>query len=356
MPDHYLNESVSVRAVPCCLLCGNSGVTIYNEMRDRLHGAPGSWGLMRCPQCQFVWMNPSPHAMERGKLYGPNYYTHLSQKSANSLLRRSYENAKQVAFSSILTTLGYSNAGKVNLGKLACKFLSHVGPLLERASYEIKWLYGSTRGRLLDVGSGSGAFLLRMKEEGWDVTGVDPDPHAIASAARQGAIDVRCGTLAEVKFPSDTFDAVTASHVIEHVADPVEVLNECRRILKPGGRLVLVTPNSESLACRWFGSSWFGWEVPRHLVVFTPKLLGQCAERAGLQIQELKTGASIARFIWGQSRLIQRYGTLDQSQPFQSGNWLKFEAFLFWMIEYVVVKLAPRGEEIILMATKKEPG
>lgn len=85
---------------------------------------------------------------------------------------------------------------------------------------QIMYSDGARKGRLLDVGCGSGEFLAQMRELGWDVFGVEPDPQAARVAREQFGLTVWPGALAEASFPDGFFDAVTLNHVIEHVADP----------------------------------------------------------------------------------------------------------------------------------------
>jgi len=93
---------------------------------------------------------------------------------------------------------------------------------------------------------------------------------------------VQLGSLEQQKFPAESFDAVTMSHVIEHVPEPIQTLSECARILRPGGRLFLWTPNHSSLGCRVFGKHWRGLEPPRHLHLFSPRSLKSLLNKAGL--------------------------------------------------------------------------
>jgi len=103
---------------------------------------------------------------------------------------------------------------------------------------------------LLDVGSSYGAFLELARELGWAVTGVELAHKPAAYAAQERALDVFTGTLAEAAYPDDTFDAVTLWDVIEHLDDPLSTLREIRRILRPGGMLMLFTINQRSLINR----------------------------------------------------------------------------------------------------------
>jgi 2-polyprenyl-3-methyl-5-hydroxy-6-metoxy-1,4-benzoquinol methylase len=135
--------------------------------------------------------------------------------------------------------------------------------------------------------------------------------------------------------------------VIEHVHDPIGFLRECRRLLKPGGTVIVVTPNSRSLGSGWFRGSWRGWEVPRHFFVFTPRTLKKCAERARLRVDELRTTARSARGIWHESRALRKPVHL-----LGENAWQRFQGVSFWFLEHLMIRVIPCGEEILLMARR----
>jgi SAM-dependent methyltransferase len=97
-------------------------------------------------------------------------------------------------------------------------------------------------GRLLDVGSGVGELLALARAADWDAVGVDVDPAVVAYARARG-LDVRLGELTALALPADSFDLVTLWNVIDVVPAPVGLLAECRRLLRPGGRIFVRTPN-----------------------------------------------------------------------------------------------------------------
>ena len=107
----------------------------------------------------------------------------------------------------------------------------------------MRYLKADDRGRLLDVGSGNGLFLHQMKRLGGAVAGVELDGRAASVARAKFGLEVFEGPLEEATFPDEYFDAITMNHVIEHVLDPVGLLKECRRVLRPGGKLVVTTLN-----------------------------------------------------------------------------------------------------------------
>jgi SAM-dependent methyltransferase len=330
MTPGFLNESIAVTAIPHCQFCGTTGISIHKNLRDISLGTPGRWSFLQCPQCRVVWLDPRPTNGELAKLYGEGYYTHHSEPPP---------------------TGEPSPTRRLKERLLAANALARVGPLRDEGDGRFMWLDPKDRRRLLDVGCGRGEYLSRMKDLGWDVQGVEPDPVA-AELARDIGISVSPGTLQEAAFPDDSFDAVTMSHVIEHLADPEALLAECNRILKPGGRLVVLTPNTDSLARKLFGRWWFAWETPRHLILFSQDVLERCVTTAGFQPRLARTTARSARQIWALSRLVKRDHSIKDPVTIPPG--LRFEGLVFWVLEYLLP--GRWGEEIVVLATKPAPG
>jgi SAM-dependent methyltransferase len=123
--------------------------------------------------------------------------------------------------------------------------------------------------RLLDVGCGNGDFVRHMRWAGWDASGQEIDPEAAAFAREAGA-PVTSETIDELAADRPgAYDAVTMSHVIEHIHSPVAFLRSARTLLKPGGRIWVATPNLGSAGHREYGRDWMALDPPRHLVLFT---------------------------------------------------------------------------------------
>jgi 2-polyprenyl-3-methyl-5-hydroxy-6-metoxy-1,4-benzoquinol methylase len=144
------------------------------------------------------------------------------------------------------------------------------------------------QGRLLDIGCGNGRFLQRMRAIGWNVQGVEFNAGAVGVCRRDG-LEVFHGDIEAAAFADNSFDVITARHVIEHVPDPHSFMREIARLLKPGGRLLVRTPNSLALARPWFGTEWYANDVPRHLLLFSPHNLQQLARRHGLRPVQIRT-------------------------------------------------------------------
>lgn len=144
-------------------------------------------------------------------------------------------------------------------------------------------------GRLLDVGCATEVFLDGMRQRGWTVSGVEINAKAAQYAQERLGLEVFVGELEEAGYPDASFDVVTLWDVLEHVPDPRRTLGEIARVLCPGGLLVLSLPNPGCLEARLFGPYWAGWDVPRHLYVFSRPVLERLLAETGFQIQEVSS-------------------------------------------------------------------
>lgn len=277
-------DAAEIRAepYPTCTVCGEEGEFIYFEQQDRMFNAPGEWNLKQCTneQCRLVWLDPMPIKEDIGKAYA-HYYTHTSQSNERhvGMLKRIYFLLKREYLTS-----KYNYQFKSNSLLIPCigQFL-YLFPLRRaEADGEVRFLNAVPSGKLLDVGCGSGDWLLSMRELGWEVTGVDFDESAVKEGRERG-LTVYCENLEQLNFPNESFDAVCLNHVIEHVYDPVRTLKECARILRPGGKLVVSTPNGSSLGHRIYKKYWRGLEPPRHLHIFSFQSMHQAISLAGFQ-------------------------------------------------------------------------
>jgi 2-polyprenyl-3-methyl-5-hydroxy-6-metoxy-1,4-benzoquinol methylase len=347
-----ITDQARIRAVPCrsCASCGSEGVYLYLEQQDRLFGANGLWNLKKCSnrKCGLIWLDPMPLEEDIGKAYA-NYYTHAAPVSGRKagllkqilrLMKRGYHAAKY----------GYRTGSEPfwvrYLGSLLYFFPIRRGDV----DAEVRFLHAVPKGRLLDVGCGSGEWLASMQKLGWQVLGVDFDENAV-KIARQEGLEVRTGSLEEQGFPDGSFDAVTLSHVIEHVPDPARTLAECARILKPAGKLVLLTPNAASLGHRLFKKHWRGLEPPRHLHIFSIESLPSMLEVAGFR--QVTVYPQIASSVLYESILLWR--GLWGSHRNARRNWPAWSLARFIsLLELSLIKFRPSvGDCIAAVAAKQ---
>lgn len=139
--------------------------------------------------------------------------------------------------------------------------------------------------RILDIGCGFGQSLGYHQARGCDVYGVDADAN-IQRVADKFGYKVHVGLFDAKLYEPEYFDYVTADQVIEHVTDPIKTFSDIASILKPNGKIVLSTPNSNGWGARVFGRRWINWHSPYHLQHFSKRSLQLSAEKAGLFVEK----------------------------------------------------------------------
>lgn len=357
-PSHSYAEAsqakegqIRATACPRCILCGCEGRPVYSKQKDRLFGTTGSWDFKICSnrECGLIWLDPMPIGEDLGKAYA-NYYTHAACNPVRrmGLLKKIRGRAERGYWAN---KYNYETGSQSFFTRLL-GWLMYLSPIHRReADAGVRCLPAVSGGRLLDVGCGSGEWLLEMRRRGWTVAGVDFDESAV-KLARQEALKVECGSLEEQNYPDDYFDAVTLNHVIEHVPDPVRTLAECARILKPEGKLVLFTPNNASLGHLLFKESWRGLEPPRHLHVFSMKSLRGALVMAGFR--EVTVLPFVVTSVIYQSLLL-RWGWTDfaHKSPRHWPAWGMTRLFKF--LELCLLPWNPSlGDCAIAMAVKTD--
>ncbi|KXW58658.1 class I SAM-dependent methyltransferase [Ferrovum myxofaciens] len=289
-------------SVTLCPLCHAPERTVLHEgLTDRIFfSAPGRWTLYRCTRCHCAYLDPIPNQASIALAY-QNYYTHGAEPSGTSWLGRLKQSLLNDYFNA---HYGSSLSPHSPLGRWLIPLL----PLLKnKADMQVRHLPCSpqTPKVLADIGCGNGDFLALAARLGWDAWGTDMDPQAVEFARRRGT-KVHCSGLPDTGLPAHHFDYVTLSHVIEHVPDPRATLREMCRILKPGGRLWVATPNLDSFGHERFGHHWRGLEPPRHLVLFTQATLSQLFKEQGFTHLTVHLPELPSRWLYQSSHRIEQ--------------------------------------------------
>ena len=287
-----------------------------------------------------------PIEEDLGKAYH-TYYTHQDPSvPAKTLLRRVY---RRIKTGYLAGKYGYEASNTSPIFRLlGTGFYLHPG---RRAQLDASVFYlpAQPGARLLEVGCGTGATLKGLVDLGWRAEGLDFDTNSVLNARAKG-LTVHHGDLLAQKFQDSTFDAIVMSHVIEHVPNPLQVLQESYRILKPGGVLVVLTPNTASFGHWMYGDNWRGLEPPRHLHLFNTMSLSNLALVA--EFDDVSCNSSVRAWkIFLQSRLSARHGEVDLQEGFSVKMRLWAE-----MMEFVesIIKVFFRnaGEELKLIGKK----
>lgn len=326
-----VKASARIRTCPApdCYLCRSPARPLYEDLTDNLFGASGSWNLVQCPdpKCGLVWLNPMPVEEDLGQAYA-KYYTHGEAATGHSWLTSVMRRRGQVLRSLL-------NPARRERDSLLLMDLSRIVP-----------------GKLLDVGCGDGTRIAQLQKLGWDVYGQDLDPAAVGYARETLGLQAFLGPLENVPFAENTFDCVTLNHVIEHVHHPIDLLEKSRRFLKPGGRLVVITPNLESFAHQHFGPVWRGLEPPRHLHLFSLRTLSTAVLTAGFSgISSLRTSVGNAQVFAQGSLAVKNEGQVSRG-PFNMAARELYSLGFLYNCYFQHRKNPDSGEEIVFHALR----
>lgn len=140
--------------------------------------------------------------------------------------------------------------------------------------------YAQDNKSLLDIGTGTGAFLLTAQSKGWTVTGVEPNEHARTKALQKNL------TISDsiTNLATKRFDVITLWHVLEHLPDLGEALSQIYALLRPNGTLLIAVPNFKSHDAQYYGKYWAAYDTPRHLWHFSQKAIHKIFNNEGMYV------------------------------------------------------------------------
>ncbi len=243
---------------PCPLGCspGDEPVLVG---RDRIHGLPGEFQVVRCRGCGLLRTDPRPTPESMSFYYpddyGPYLYTQVGTGSEGEDRRPAWRRWASRAVQTLV---------RVNAERL---------PALKP-------------GRMLEIGCASGAFLHRMAAAGWQAEGIEFSESAAAAARRLG-YRVYAGQLERAPHPAEKYDLVVGWMVLEHLHEPIRALEKLWSWTKPGGWLVLSVPNAACYEFALFRDAWFALHLPNHLYHPTPKTVAKLFERSGWRLEKV---------------------------------------------------------------------
>jgi 2-polyprenyl-3-methyl-5-hydroxy-6-metoxy-1,4-benzoquinol methylase len=242
-----------------CPVCCDPGFRLVMETDFNITGATAKgYRVVECQACRLRYLSPQPTPDELAAFYQVDYPAYAGSSQADSTVT-----PEQASLSRRFTQIATARID-----------------LMQR------FVPGPWNGlRVLDVGYGNGAFLLGLlRQHPVEAWGLDIGDHVREQLLH---LDPRprlmVGDLHRARMPERYFDMITLWHVLEHDGNPVEALRRAGEMLRPGGVLLAEVPNSTGLIARLCGCNWIGWDLPRHLVHFSPRTLRAVAERAGLE-------------------------------------------------------------------------
>jgi len=231
--------SIISSQLPYCHLCDST------VPEREVFARKDAWSYLRCSNCGLVLLHPVP-----------------DEESLKSYYNDSY---------------------KVDLDKYLRNIHRGSSPVL----HDLK-RYFPNRGRLLEIGCSYGGFLAEARRDGWDVTGMELSETAAQYGRERLHLRVFSG-LDEIQQLGERYEVIAMFHVIEHLRASLQLLESCRKLIRPGGLLLLKTPNIESLIARITGSSWQWIYPPAHLYLYSPKSLASLLRKAGYHLLTLRS-------------------------------------------------------------------
>lgn len=283
-----------------------------------MYGVTGRWDIDGCTnnECGAHFL---AHDLTLDQLAG--FYSTYSTHRPPILNARGIKGLYRGALKHILhRRLSYPERPSIMSAALGLA-LDAVPYFRQMAMSRVFWLPYLPGGTVVEVGFGNGQAMALLREAGWTVRGSEFDEACVQSARAMG-IDAVRGEFTDHLFKAESTDAVVASHTIEHVPNPRRFFEEAWRVLRPGGRLVLRTPNIASADAARAGPDWRGLEVPRHLSIHTPSSLLLLAVQTGFGEASV-SGTPLGGFIVQQSRELEANRTPASSQ---SAKTIAFEA------------------------------
>jgi len=251
-------------SVNCCV-CKSDEARIIGVGEDfEYRTSPDVFAARQCHSCGLVYLNPRPAVSQFDRIYPPTYH----------------------AFDFSAKEFGFVH--KVRSRLEANRLLTLCKGLPDDA-------------KILDVGCGDGFHLSLLRDFGnknWILEGLDASPKAVEAANKSG-IKVHLGTSENNDLPENTYDLAFLIQTIEHVEKPNEVLPAICRVLKPNGKLIIVTDNTDSLDFKLFSNGyWGGYHFPRHWNLFNRSALTQLAEKSGFAVAEMTTIVSPVNWVY----------------------------------------------------------
>lgn len=238
-----------------CNICGKDESEILFFKKDKYLITEDDFRIVKCKYCGLIYINPRPSEEEIHKYY-PSTYSWRENLPATTRFSKWIRHLEKW-------------------------YRDH---LLKSEIIKLIKTIGGKRGKLLDVGCGSGDRLNLLKNYGFDAQGIEPSLSSVKYAREHFNLNVENGDLCKNHYIDSFFDIITFYNVIEHTHYPRNVIREAYQILKDNGIIVIQVPNSESLQFKLFNKRWAALNVPRDLYYFNVKTFSDLLEQIGFKI------------------------------------------------------------------------
>lgn len=238
-----------------CKICNEKLILKYESLFDDRHGYPKKFDIYKCSECGFMQTQPQLSFDKLSDIY-TRYYP-----KRNADIDGITKGSKNIPTKQQIENNGWNTT---------CHFQT------------------KRNQKVLDIGCGTCQSLLEIKNMGGKAWGIDPDRNS-AEVAKALKLNFHLGTIHDFSSKKNFFDLITVSQVIEHEADPLLFLKECKKYIKKSGTISLSFPNTDALSLKIYGQKWLHWHIPYHLNHFNKTSFGILIKNAGLKIKSIKT-------------------------------------------------------------------
>jgi 2-polyprenyl-3-methyl-5-hydroxy-6-metoxy-1,4-benzoquinol methylase len=291
---------IELKACPVC-----SGQEFGKHLTVKDHSISGeTFNISMCKSCGFKFTNPVPSEDTIGKYYQSEDY--ISHSDTNKgIINKLYHLVRKQSLKS-----------KINL--------------INQASLK--------KGKILDIGCGTGYFLQYCKENGWEIEGMEPDPSARSLAEKNTGKPIYTD-LFSIK-EDQKYDVITLWHVLEHVHKLNESIQHIHKLLKPDGTLIIAVPNCLSYDSITYDKHWAAYDVPRHLYHFTQPDMDKLLIKHNFQRTETKP------------MIFDSFYVSMLSDKYKYGKTNYFRAFLNGLMSNIKAKTTKNYSSLIYISKK----
>ncbi|MCU0567275.1 MAG: class I SAM-dependent methyltransferase [Oculatellaceae cyanobacterium Prado106] len=262
---------LELESIRCCICDLDDAEPLAVGEDFEYRTSPDTFLAVQCRHCGLVYLNPRPVVAELDRIYPPDYHAYEFSAERYGFVYRVRQKLEAKRLLSVCKGLG-------------------------------------KHAKIIDVGCGDGFHLNLLRQfgpKGWQLEGIDPSDRAVTAGTRNG-LRIHKGTVQDLDLPRASYDIALMIATIEHVDDPVGVLKAVRSLLKPGGKIVIVTDNTQNLDFQWSKTRhWGGYHFPRHWNLFNPQTIGAIARKTHLEVDSLTTIVSPVNWVYSiRNRLV----------------------------------------------------
>ncbi|MDN4165591.1 class I SAM-dependent methyltransferase [Cytophagales bacterium LB-30] len=234
--------------IEACPSCDSKEQTLFKICKDYTVSGE-TFAIVECKNCGFKFTNPRPDEQSIGKYYESEEYISHTDK-AQGFIQQVYKLVRGITL--------YRKYRLIS--KLVAK------------------------GKILDIGCGTGDFLTQFKDRNWEVRGVEKSTKSRAIAIEKNG-NIISEDLSQIE--DQGYDVITLWHVLEHIHTLNETLTRIRKLVKKDGYIVIAVPNEASFDAKHYGEHWAAYDVPRHLYHFNQKTLKEIAKKNKLKVKKI---------------------------------------------------------------------